>query len=332
MLRDITSELAEVALARFGATQTRYTPIDRGEPTTLYQRFAFLKAVLESNEYHGTLQHVLAHPYVAWAQGTHRRQTSRGLLATHATVRALTAGGPSRRLHEPLGALRAVPREVPEQRLKSTTDNLPNQFIKALLEDWRGLAQAVHDALAGEEATRKRPVAAVVRGLSESNHLIDSLDAVLATPLFRGTSRLQQMPVANQVLLRRPGYRELVRIHQQAELAATLTWDGADLVFGAGQRDVATLYEYWVFLQVARIVSDLCGRTFDYAGLFQLSDTGLQLNLRKRRAQVVKGSVDVAGLTLHVGLWFNRPFSRVRGESWDSQHAARSVFGHRTIR
>ena len=316
MLRDITSELAEAALARFGATQSRYTPIDRGEPATLYQRFAFLQAVLESNEYHGALQQVLAHPYVAWVQGTYRRQTSRGLLATHATVRALTAGGPSRRLHEPLGTLRAVPREVPEQRLMSTTDNVPNQFIKALLEDWRGLAQAVHDALAGEEATSKRPVAAVVRGLSESNHLIDKLDAVLATPLFRGTSPLRQMPVANQVLLRRPGYRELARIHQQAQLAATLTWDGADLVFGAGQRDVATLYEYWVFLQIARIVSDLCGQAFDYAGLFQLSDTGLQLNLRKRRAQVVKGSVDVAGLTLHIGLWFNRPFSRVRGESW----------------
>ena len=316
MLRDITSELAEVALARFGPTQSRYAPIDRGEPTTLYQRFAFLKAVLDSNEYHGALQQVLTHPYVGWVQGTHRRETSRGLRATHATVRAMAAGGPSRRLHEPLGTLRAVPREVPEQRLISTTDNVPNQFIRALLEDWRGLAQSVQDALAGEEATHKRTVAAVVRGLSESNHLISNLDAALATPLFRGTSPLRQMPVANQVLLRRPGYRELVRIHEQAQLAATLTWDGADLVFGAGQRDVATLYEYWVFLQIARIVSDFCGQAFDYAGLFQVSDTGLQLNLRKRRAQVVKGSVEVADLTLHIGLWFNRPFSRVRGESW----------------
>ncbi len=316
MLRDITSELAEAALARFGATQSRYAPIDQGEPATLYQRFAFLQAVLESDEYHGALQQVLAHPYVAWEQSTQRRETSRGLRATHSTVRALAAEGPRRRLHGPLGALHAVPREVPERRLMPTTDNVPNQFIKALLADWRGLAQAVHDALAREEAAAKRPVAPVVRGLLESSRLIDNLDAVLATPLFRGTSSLRQLPVANQVLLRRPGYRELVRIHQQAQLAASLTWDGADLVFGAGQRDVATLYEYWVFLQIGRIVSEICGQAFDYAGLFQLSDTGLQLNLRKRRSQVVKGSITIAGLNLHIGLWFNRPFRRARGESW----------------
>ena len=316
MLRDITSDLAEGALARFGATQSRYTPIDQGEPTTLYQRFAFLQTVLGSEEYHGALQQVLTHPYVAWSQGINPRRTPRGLRATHATVRALVAGGPRRRLHEPLGTLQTVPREVPEQRLMSTTDNVPNQFIKALLEDWRGLGQAVNDALATEEATTKTPVAPVVRGLLESSRLIDSLDAVLAAPLFRRTSPLRQMPVANQVLLRRPGYRELVRIHQQAQLAATLTWDGADLVFGAGQRDVATLYEYWVFLQIGRIVAECCGQSFDYAALFHLSDTGLQLNLRKRHAQVVRGSVEVAGLTLHLDLWFNRPFRRSRGESW----------------
>lgn len=316
MLRDITSDLAEAALSRFGATQSRYVPIDQGEPATLYQRFAFLQAVLESDEYQQALQQVLGHPYVAWECSMRRRPTSSGLRSSHATVRAVVRAGPRIRLHEPLGSLVAVPHDVPEQQLRPATDNLPNQFIKALLEEWRGLAQQVHDALVKEQGMKKTPLAPVMRGLSESNRLIDGLDAVLATQLFRGVSPLSQYPVDNQVLLRRPGYRELVRIHQQAQMAATLTWDGADLVFGAGQRDVATLYEYWVFLQVGRIVSELCGRRFDYAGLFQLSDSGLQLNLRKRRAQVVSGSVNVAGKDLHLTLWFNRPFRRVTGESW----------------
>ena len=315
MLRDITSELAEAAVARFAPTQSRYAPTDHGESATLYQRFAFLQAVLQSNDYRAALQQLLAHPYVAWAGGAQSRPTSRALLATHRTIRALTAGGPRHSLPRPIGTLRAVPREIPEQRLIPTTDNVPNQFVKAILEDWLALAQSVHDALRAEESPSK-PTAAVVRGLSESNQVIDTLAAVLATPLFRRTSRLRRLPVANQALLRRPGYRELVRIHQQTQLATALTWDGADLVFDSGQRDVATLYEYWVFLHVARIVADLCGQTFDYASLYNLSDTGLQLRLRKRRKQVVQGSVTVGGKTLHIALWFNRPFRRATGESW----------------
>ena len=315
MLRDITSELAEAAVSRFAPIQSRYVPTDHGGSATLYQRFAFLQAVLQSNDYRAALQQLLAHPYVAWAGGAESRPTARGVLATHRTIRALTAGGPSHSLPRPIGTLRAIPREIPEQRLTPTTDNVPNRFVKAILEDWRALAQSVHDALRAEESPTN-PAATIVRGLSESNQVIDTLDAVLATPLFRRTSRLRRMPVANQALLRRPGYRELVRIHQQTQLATALTWDGADLVFDSGQRDVATLYEYWVFLHVARIVADLCGQTFDYASLYTLSDTGLQLRLRKRRKQVVQGSVNTAGKTLHIELWFNRPFRRATGESW----------------
>lgn len=315
MLRDITSELAEAAVLRFAPTQGLYVPIDRGEPATLYQRFAFLQAILQSSDYRASLQQLLAHPYVVWQGGAQNRLTSRGVRSTHQAVRALTNGGPSHVLRSPIRALRTVPREIPEQRLIPTTDNVPNQFIKAILEDWRALVQSVHDALY-REANPRVMSAVVVRGISESKQVIDTLDAVLATPLFRRTSRLKRMPMANQALLRRPGYRELVRIHQQTQLASTLTWDGADLVFGAGQRDVSTLYEYWVFLNVARIVAGLCGQQFDYASLYRLSDTGLQLRLRRRTTQVVRGSITISGKTLYVAFWFNRTFRRAAGESW----------------
>jgi hypothetical protein len=200
--------------------------------------------------------------------------------------------------------------------LYASTDNLPNQFIKTLLEDWRGLAQETYDSLNKQKGATKKASAPILRGLAECSRMIDSLDAVLSTSLFKAVSKLSQVPLANQVLQKRSGYRELVRIYQQAQLAGVLTWDGADSVFGAGQRDVAMLYEYWVFLQIGRIVADLCKKSFDYAGLFQLSQFGLQLNLRKNRTQVVQGWVTRGGQDFHLGLWFNRPFRRASGESW----------------
>jgi predicted component of viral defense system (DUF524 family) len=316
MLRDITSELAELALMRFGASQSVYKPTQNKDSKVLYQKFAFLQAILESDEYQQALSQVLSSPYVAWVQDDHVRPTSRGLRSSHKTLRALATGTPRRHLPKPIRKLDTIPLEVPGQKLKSTTDNLPNQFIKALLEDWRGLAQEVFDALTIENKAASRSLAPVIRGLSESQRLINNLDSVLATQLFQSTSHLRQLPRANQVLMRRPGYRELVRLYHQAQLAAQLSWDGSEQVFGAGQRDVATLYEYWVFLQVGRIVADFCGSSFDYANLFQLSNSGLQLHLRQRRAQVVSGVVTVNGLSLDVELWFNRSFSYLSGESW----------------
>ena len=320
MLRDITSDLAEAALARFGPTQGNYAAQEDGEPATLYQRFAFLRAILESDEYRQALGLVLSRPYTAWETARAERSTARGVRASHTMIRALAAPGPRRMLPRKMGVLTAVPRTVPDERLSPTLDNVPNRFIRGLLEDWRGLAQSVQEALEQEQRShlaRKSPAPAPVRrGMAETQSLVDELDVALSTPLFRSVSRLREVPVANQVLVRRPGYRELLRLHQQSQLAASLTWDGADLVFGAGQRDVATLYEYWVFLRLGEVVAEICGVSFDFAGLFKVSRTGLQLNLKKRRAQVVKGSVVRLGKPLHLSLWFNRPFPRAKGESW----------------
>jgi predicted component of viral defense system (DUF524 family) len=59
------------------------------------------------------------------------------------------------------------------------------------------------------------------------------------------------------------GYRDLFRAYLEFELAARLSWPASESSHSAGQRDVATLYEYWVFIQLARMVAGLVGKSFD---------------------------------------------------------------------
>ena len=130
-------------------------------------------------------------------------------------------------------------------------------------------------------------------------------------------SPLTQAPLGDQVLHKRPGYRDVYKLYVQSELAAMLAWSGGEDVYRAGQKDVATLYEYWVFVQLAQIVSDLCQSPLDLERLVEKSDDGLDLQLKRGTQRVLKGTVTRQGRTLELELWYNRTFAKDEpGGSW----------------
>jgi hypothetical protein len=152
--------------------------------------------------------------------------------------------------------------------------------------------------------------------LREVDALIAQLDVVLGQPIMRAAGPLTQFPAANQVLQKREGYRDVMRAFVHAEAAARLTWDADEDLFRAGQRKVATLYESWCYLQLARILEDLCDSGFERAALFEVSSDGTTLSLRRGRDRALGGEVNRANRRLIVELWFNRAFTT---ESWSRE-------------
>ena len=67
---------------------------------------------------------------------------------------------------------------------------------------------------------------------------------------FPDVSAPTVLPLGSPVLQRKAGYRELLRFWLQFHAGAQLAWDGGADVFEAGARNVATLYEYWLFFQL----------------------------------------------------------------------------------
>src|SRR5690606_13774697 len=89
-----------------------------------------------------------------------------------------------------------------------------------------------------------------------------------------------------------------------------------DDVYKAGQRDIATLYEYWVYFQLVNIVARLSGARVDLRSLLDTSDDGLSLDLRKGRQRVIRGTVERLGRKICVEFWFNKEFLPSRSETW----------------
>jgi hypothetical protein len=61
------------------------------------------------------------------------------------------------------------------------------------------------------------------------------------------------VPLGSPALQRKSGYRELLHYWLQFHAGAQLVWEGSADVFEAGARNVATLYEYWLFFQLEKL-------------------------------------------------------------------------------
>lgn len=311
MLRDLAEVMAELVMERFAASEQRFGPDARRDATTLYQRFALLQALLLDEHLTGALRRVLHRPHVTWEARAERSSTRRGVRASSGAIRELMRPGPRRPFTGGPTRLATLPTHITSARTAPEVDNAPNRFVKFALTRWRDVTAKIHEVLAAVPASKE--TAPVRRGVLESRALLERLDALLGERVLRRVGRLERFPSDSQVLQKGAGYRAIYRAYIQFELAAQVSWD-AQNVYGAGQRDVATLYEYWVFVQLVQLVSDLCARPLDLSQMLSRQKGGLTVGLRH---DVTFDGVATAanGREMHIEVHFNRTFGASAG-SW----------------
>jgi hypothetical protein len=159
-------------------------------------------------------------------------------LAARNPRREVPAGHPLRSAP----GLESVAERVRVARKSRDLDTPENRFVKFALRDFLAFltrAQDVFESCRGWDAS-----AALARRLAAS------VDDWLGRGLFREAGEMRLAPLGSPVLQRKAGYREVLRGWLRFRTAAELSWDGGEEVFHAGQRDVATLYEYWLFFEL----------------------------------------------------------------------------------
>ncbi len=121
-----------------------------------------------------------------------------------------------------------TPSHVFQSLLADTFDTPENRFVKHFLTV---LCNTQH-------ATRN------------THDVFASLQLALRAPLFDDVGELLYFPTASQVLLKRDGYRELLQLWREFNLARQPTFF-RDVQDSMDARDVATMYEYWCFFALA---------------------------------------------------------------------------------
>ena len=313
MLGDLAKAGSGILLERFAPTQLRFIPHDQLDPGTAYERFSLLQGLIRSGSLTAALQHVISHPNTGWWAEPQFVAPGKGFPATSSAARAVVKAGP--RVPWPNSAVRdmaTLPRRVELTQLEETRDTPPNRFVKFALGRWQTLLQSLRAAIEHMPDTPAR-----FRGLREIQETLDYVDGMLGDPFFRDVGDLAFFPANNQVLLKSEGYRELLTAHAITEGAAQVSWSGGQDVFGAGQKDVASLYEFWTFLQVVKAVKGLCTR-FEEADLIRLTKEGADVTLERGKEARLTGVTERLGRKIYVEVSFNRTFSPSsnRSGSW----------------
>ena len=304
MLGDITTHCMDLLQELRAPSVFNAEPDPGKDPATIAQRFAFVRALLQSPSFDNALHRITSHPHHMWTQVQEERVISRGFKPSGKVLRQLVQG--SHRVSvsktHPLHAmLTTLPERVTVTRALVTEDTPENRFIKFALQSFHRFLTAMHKAVTD-------PIKDA-RLLQEISVLCTRLDEALASDVLRHVGELTFLPLGSPTLQQREGYREVLQAWLNFAMAAKLVWHGGEQVFGAGQRDVATLYEYWVFFELLTVVSKVFKLdTPVSADLLEPTADGFGLKLKAGKFIPIKGRSTQPGRELEVQFSYNRSF------------------------
>lgn len=249
MLRRLSARLSDLVVDARESTKAAFRSSfeERTEVGWLQIQLELLREVLDSSEFSAAITRILSFPHERLTTECDRVPTDRPVRWAPSAVRQLVLGNPRRTVpaSHPVCMkvrLQSIADHVSVPRNKRDFDTPENRFIKHTLQEFRAFLAHAHDVF---QASSGWGASAAL-----AHRLAEAIGDWLGRGLFREIGALQIAPLGSPVLQRRAGYREVHRWWLRFRTAAELSWKGGEDVFRAGQRDVASLYEYWLFFEL----------------------------------------------------------------------------------
>ncbi len=304
MLHDITSHFTELVMMQGAPVPQRFEIDPNENSNTLYQQFAFMKSLVDSEEFEEALNKILYNPIHKWT-GTiiekdicSVKRLGRQELKQVASCKNRLPLGEGKSIGDDVTS---VPRRLSVSYKKNTVDVAENRFVKFVLQSFSSFCSTI------QQCKNANP-----RLKIEAELTANKLTGWLSRDFFLDVSNLQTMTLNSPALQRKEGYREVLQAWMMSKLAAQITWKGGDNVYQAGKRNVAALYEYWVFFKLLDIVKETFHLELteeDERKLVKTDKDKINLELKQGHTKMIGGQFHEASRTLNVRLYYNRTFS-----------------------
>lgn len=302
MLEFITERCTELLMQSDSSVFHNFAPDFKENSESLYQKFSFIRSVIGSEEFNEAVHRIVTNPATQWKETSELKDIRSTKQFTNKNIRQFISG--SNRTELTAGhflnnyRLSSLPLKIESSRKIDSVDTSENRFIKHALQIFSKFCSDIHDAQKAGIALK-----------SEADLLIRTIENHLCHSVFKEISRPTTLKLNSPLLQRKEGYREVLRAWLMFDLAAKLIWSGGDDVYQIGKKDIAVLYEYWLFFKLLELFEE----TFQLTSkpveeLIEKTDNGLNIRLKQGTHIALSGVYNQSGRKLNVRFNYNRSF------------------------
>lgn len=299
MLSDITSYYTDLVMQQ-GSPVTQKFEVDYDTPQhTLYQKFAFVKSIVEDEQFDEAIHKIISNPVRKWAETTVERHIESVRKLSKSSLRQIVTRNDRVPYSGVIEGLESLPRYLTVSHKTDSVDTPENQFVKYVLTSFYGFCSSL--------GTKKNATPQLKK---EIDAVCNILAGYMNGLFFKDVSNPSQLNLGSPVLQRKEGYREILQAWLMFDLAAKLTWNGGDDVYEAGKKNVAVLYEYWLFFKLMECVSEVFNvPAVEKQCLISNDADGINLEIRQGHTKMIHGQTMTGNRRLNISLYYNRTFS-----------------------
>lgn len=305
MLEFITEKSTDLLLQANSPVNQHFEIDYSKDSQSLYQRFAFIKSIIGTDEFTEAIHRIVTTPTTKWTESLEERDIRNIRRLSNANTKELHKRG--RRLKLPEDhylrsiGIETIPERINSIRKTDSIDTPENRFIKHALENFLKFCTDINNKAKEFKHSKLE---------KESEILIRELESQLHHSFFKEISRPTTLKLNSPVLQRKEGYREVLKVWLMYDLAAKLIWSGGDEIYSGGKKDIATLYEYWLFftlLELFQSIFDIEPKSIDE--LIRETPDGLNLQIKQGEFTALDGTYNSGNRKLNIRFNYNRSFS-----------------------
>ncbi len=245
MLELITEKCTDLLLQANSPVSQHFEIDYTKDSQTLYQKFSFIKSVIGTNEFTEAIHRIITAPVTKWSETHEEKDIRNAKRFSNTNIKEILKSGNRTKIPQShylrSYGIETLPERITTIRKTDSVDTPENRFIKHALENFLKFCTDIN--IKAKEFGHKKMEA-------ESILLTQDIENHLQHAIFKEISRPTTLKLNSPVLQRKEGYREILRVWLMFDLAAKLIWEGGDDIYGAGKKDIATLYEYWLFFKL----------------------------------------------------------------------------------
>ncbi|MBL0267677.1 MAG: DUF2357 domain-containing protein [Chitinophagaceae bacterium] len=305
MLEFITEKCTDLLLQANSPVSQHFEIDYTKDSQTLYQKFAFIKSVIGTDEFTEAVHRIVTAPVTKWKETTEEKDIRNARRLSNANMKEILKGGRRTKLPKThylrSYAIDTLPERITTNRKTDSVDTPENRFIKHALENFLKFCTDINSK-AKEFGHKKME--------TESGLMIRELESHLHHTVFKDILRPTTLKLNSPILQRKEGYREVLRVWLMFDLAAKLIWKGGDDIYSGGKKDIATLYEYWLFFKLLDLFQSIFEiESKDISDLINETPDGLNLQIKQGKFTALRGVYDSGSRKLNVRFNYNRSFS-----------------------